>query len=550
MPSLRSLRRLAWCLVLSLLVCFVNHAESRAQESPRPNIVIILVDDMGYSDIGCYGSEIETPHIDSLAAEGLRFTQFYNCGRCCPTRASLMTGLHPHQAGIGHMTEPPERPLGIDGPYQGFLNDRCSTLAQVLRTAGYRTVMTGKWHLGYHRQECWPLQRGFERYFGCISGGCNYFRPGGDRGITEGNEPFEVGDGFYTTDAFTDKAIEYLREVNAEGDDPFFLYLAYNAPHWPLNAKWEDYLKYKGRYTEGWESLMRTRFQRQQELGLFPASLEPAPHVGPAWDSLTDEQRTDLAAIMAAYAGCIDSIDQNVGKLLTYLDESGERDNTIIFFLSDNGACQEGGVLGQGNEEMIRNPPGGVGGVHLGLAWANACNTPLRLYKHFVHEGGAATPMIVNWPAGIAAEQRGSFVREYAYLPDFMPTVMALSGAEYPGDLPPLAGTSLLPLLAAEPSPIHTDPIYWEHEGNAAMRWGDWKLVRENQKPWELYRVNEDRAELHNLADQQPDQRREMVRLWKAWADAHEVMHPQPFNMYRYLQQQRERERDNNLDKE
>lgn len=510
---------------------------------PRPNIVVILLDDMGYSDLGCYGSEIETPYIDKLASSGLRFTQFYNSGRCCPTRASLMTGLHPHQVGIGHMTESPGQPLGFEGAYQGYLNQNCTTLAEVLRTAGYHTLMTGKWHLGYHRQDCWPLQRGFDRFYGCIPGACNYFDPVGDRGIWEGNTQVEVGEGFYTTDAFTDKACDFISAANAQDDKPFFLYLAHNAPHWPLNAKWLDYQKYKGRYAAGWEALMKARLDKQQQLGLFSRDIEPAPHVGPKWDSLSDEQRVNLDAIMAAYAGCIDAIDRNVGKLLRHLEDLNQLDNTIIFLLSDNGACQEGGILGNGDEEMIKNPPPGTAGVRQGLAWANASNTPFRLYKHFVHEGGAATPMIVHWPDGIAESRRGSFVREFAYLPDFMPTCIELAGADYPKNVPASVGKSLVPVLNGIEEPVHREPIFWEHEGNAAMRWGKWKLVREYKKPWELFDIARDRTEMHNLVDIETGKAREMIAKWEAWATQHEVAYPEAFNMYQFLNAKKQRQR-------
>ena len=522
------------------LICVA--ATAFAAEAPRPNIVIILVDDMGYSDIGCYGSEIETPNIDKLATNGLRFTQFYNYGRCCPTRAALMTGLHPHQVGIGHMTEPPNTELGFEGAYQGYLNDNCVTLAQTLGAAGYQTLMTGKWHLGYHRKSTWPLQRGFDRYFGCISGACNYFRPEGDRGISDGNKRIEVGDNFYTTDAFTDKAIEFISDASEQDKDrPFFLYLAHNAPHWPLNAKWDDYKKYKGKYTGGWESLMRTRLAKQKKLGLFPDDITPAPHVGPKWDSLPARKRDDLDSIMAAYAGCIEAIDRNVGKLVRHLKELDELDNTIIFFLSDNGACQEGGVLGKGNEAMVRNPPAGTAGVRQGLAWANASNTPFRLYKHFVHEGGAATPMIAHWPNGIPKAKQGSFVRQHAYLPDFMPTCLELAGGKYPANKPPMAGRSIASLLAGGSQPVHTEPIYWEHEGNAAMRWGKWKLVREYKKPWELYNIEADRTEMKNLASANAEKRNQMVQMWEAWATKNAVAYPKAFNMYQFLNQKKKR---------
>lgn len=531
------------CLRRAILYCCCGTTLAQAADQPpRPNIVIILVDDMGFSDIGCYGGEIDTPNIDRLAAGGLRFTQFYNCGRCCPTRASLMTGLHPHQVGIGHMTEPPGQPLGIEGPYQGYLNDRGTTIAEVLGAADYHTLMTGKWHLGYHRQECWPLQRGFDRFYGCLSGACNYFKPGGDRGITRNNEPVKTDENFYTTDAFTDVACDFVSDVTQADDHPFFLYLAYNAPHWPLNAKWDEFQKYKGKYTDGWERLMQERLARQKNMGIFPEDITAAPHVGPKWNSLTHQQRDDLDSIMAAYAGCINSIDQNIGKLTRHLEKLGQLENTVIFFLSDNGACQEGGVLGRGSTEMVRNPPlETTAGVRLGLAWANACNTPFRLYKHYVHEGGACTPMIAYWPAGIA--NGGSLVREYAYLPDFMATCLDLTGADYPAAAPPCAGKSILPLLKGSQERIHTKPIYWEHEGNAAVRWNKWKLVREYKKPWELYDMASDRAEMNDLAKTQPDKKNEMAGMWENWATATQVAFPDRFNMYEFLNSKQQREK-------
>lgn len=508
-------------------------------EPPKPNIVIVLVDDMGFSDIGCYGGEIETPNLDALADSGLRFTQFYNSGRCCPTRASLMTGLHPHQVGIGHMTVPPGKSLGVKGAYQGYLNDNCTTLAQVLKSAGYHTMMTGKWHLGSGTQDLWPLQRGFDNYFGGLSGAFNYFQPGGDRGLTRNNQPVEPAADFYATDTFTDVACDYISEATAENDAPFFLYLAYNAPHWPLNPKVEDFEKYRGRYRDGWEPLMKQRLAKQKTIGLFEDDVEMAPHVGPKWDSLTDKQRDDLDARMAAYAGCIDSIDQNIGKLVRHLEEIGERDNTLILFLSDNGACQEGGKFGSGDEQVIRNPPlRTTGGPRLGLCWANACNAPFRKYKHYVHEGGACTPMIANWPSGVSKDNTGGFVRQHAYLPDVMATVIDVSGATYPADVPPCVGSSIAPLLVGSENAVHTAPIYWEHEGNAAVRWGDYKLVREYEQPWELYDISTDRTEQHDLAATDIDKRDQMIALWESWAIRHSVRFPKRFNMYEVLKSQ------------
>lgn len=524
--------RLLAALLLCLTLCPLAAADD------RPNIVVILVDDMGFSDLGCYGSEIQTPNIDSLAAGGLRFTQFCNAGRCCPTRASLLTGLHPHQVGVGHMTAPPGQPLGFEGPYQGYLNDNCVTLAEVLRSAGYHTLMTGKWHVGVDpaQQQCWPLQRGFDKYYGCLSGAINYFKPGGGRGITLGNNPVPTDEDWYATDAFTDKALEFLSAANHADDRPFFLYLAYNAPHWPLNAKRQDYEKYRGKYRQGWAPMMQARQAKQRELGLFEGEVTPAEHVGPVWDSLKPQQQDRLDAVMAAYAGCLDSVDQNIGKLLTHLDAIGERDNTLILFLSDNGACQEGGRLGGGGHRMVLDPPlETTDGPRIGLAWANACNTPFRKYKHFVHEGGHCTPMIANWPAGIPRGDSGGFVRRLAYLPDFMATCLELSGGEYPDDVPPCEGRSLLPLLTGSDAPIHAEPVCWEHEGNAAVRHGKWKLVREYKKPWELYDLEADRTELNDLAATNADKRDELIAVWESWAREKGVAFPERFNMYEFL---------------
>lgn len=537
------MKRVVMGACFSLCVClFVILAapQSNAAETSPPNIVVVLVDDMGFSDLGCYGSEIETPHIDSLAENGVRFTQFYNSGRCCPTRASLMTGLHPHQVGIGHMTAPPGKTLVAPPAYQGHLNETCVTIPQVLKSKDYHTFMTGKWHLGHADQNDWPLQRGFDRFYGGISGAFNYFKPGGDRGMTDGNEEVETEDGFYATDAFTDIACDYISEATRTDDKPFFLYLAYNAPHWPLNAKVKDFEKYRGRYTDGWEALMKARQAKQREIGLFDESVQPAPHVGPAWESLKPKKRDDLDAIMAAYAGCVDNIDQNIGRLVAHLKSIDQYENTLILFLSDNGACQEGGRLGFGDEKMVRNPPlETTNGVRQGLAWANASNTPFRLYKHFLHEGGANTPMIAHWPGGIPASRRNSFVRQPAYLPDIMATCVELAGAEMPGDVPPCEGSSFVNALIGDSEvagrPIHDSPMFFEHEGNAAMRDGDWKLVREYEKPWELYNIAEDRTELNDLATAQSDRRDRMIAAWEAWATKTEVAFPERYNMYQEM---------------
>jgi len=509
----------------------------------RPNIVIILVDDMGFSDIGCYGGEIHTPNVDGLAANGLRFKQFYNTGRCCPTRASLMTGLHPHQAGIGHMTETPQVPSPLaNEPYQGYLNNRCVTIAQLLKKAGYHTLMTGKWHLGYHRKECWPLQRGFDKYFGILSGASDYFKPIPPRGLTYMNEPVEAPEKFYTTDAFTDYACRFIEESIEAEDKPFFLYLAYNAPHWPLEAKTADLKKYDGQYKVGWHEISWRRLERQRAMGLIDPAWTPAPHEGPEWDSLSEKQKHLLSLRMAAYAACIDAVDQNIGKLMRKLKSLNKYDNTIVFFLSDNGACQEGGILGSGNEKDIRDPLStkGTAGPRCGRAWANASNTPFRLYKHFVHEGGMSTPLIVHWPAGMPAKKNGSFVESFGYLPDLMPTCLELAETSYPTQwkgksIHPMAGCSLVPLIKGDDKPIHTGPVFWEHEGNRAMRDGKWKLVWAKDGPWELHDMVKDRTEMNNLFESMPRRSANMQRMWESWARRTGVQFQTSFSYYQMI---------------
>jgi len=514
-----------------------------AQGAERPNIVIIMVDDMGFSDIGCYGGEIKTPNVDDLAAQGLRFKQFYNTGRCCPTRASLMTGLHPHQAGIGHMTETPEVPSPLQNePYQGYLNNHCVTIAQLLKGAGYHTLMTGKWHLGNHRQECWPLQRGFDKYFGIISGASDYFKPTAPRGLTYMNDAVEAPEDFYVTDAFTDYACRFVEESLEKKDKPFFLYLAYNAPHWPLEAKTEDLRKYEGKYRVGWHEISKRRLARQRALGLIGPQWTPAPHEGPRWNTLSERQRTLLDLRMAAYAACIDAVDQNIGKLVRKLKALHQFDNTIIFFLSDNGACQEGGILGSGSEAAVRNPRStrDTAGPRCGRAWANASNTPFRLYKHFVHEGGMSTPLVVHWPAGIPQAKHGSFVESMGYLPDLMPTCLELAGAQYPTHrkgqaIHPAAGLSLLPLIRGNDEPVHTGPVFWEHEGNRALRDGKWKLVWAKDGPWELFDLEKDRTEMNNLFGELPYRAATMQRTWESWARQTGVQFQTSFSYYQMI---------------
>ena len=532
----------------SLAVLAADAAEKPLRQAQdRPNIIIVMVDDMGYSDIGCYGGEIQTPNIDRLASEGVRFARFYNGSRCCPTRASLMTGLHSHLTGIGHMTNPPNskgHDAGEEFPnYRGFLNRECVTIAEALKPAGYATMIAGKWHLGFNDKDRWPLQRGFEKFYGCISGATRFFHPIEPRHMTSGNETdtemkSTTDRPFYTTDAFTDHAIRFIQEEKQGQDRPFFLYLAYTAPHWPHQAHEQDIDKYRGKYMIGWDKLREQRYQRQIELGLIDPkwALSPRAEMVPAWDTLTAAKQKEMDMRMAVYAAMVDRVDQNVGKLMKALAAQGKAENTLVLFLSDNGACAEGPVLGRGkimdpekrNQEHANN---------YGEAWANASSTPFRLYKHYTHEGGAATPFFMNWPAQI--KPQSGWYESPAQLIDVMPTLLNLAGAKYPtqfagNDMHPLRGVSLQPAFSGKPM-TRSVPMFSEHENNAFIMDGKWKLVGKGvsspkgpkKELWELYDLEADRTELNNLVKQQPERARKMMDQWDTWADDDKV-YPKP----------------------
>ena len=502
-------------------------------ENKKPNIVLVLVDDMGYSDIGCYGGEIDTPNLNSLAENGIKFTQFYNTARCCPTRASLMTGLHPHQTGIGHMTNNTQgmiHDFGVRG-YRGFLNNNCVTIGEVLQQAGYHTYLAGKWHLGTHGEEKWPRQRGFDKFFGFIPGACNYFRPSGDRGMILGNDPVEVKyDEFYTTDAFTDYGIKFIEEDKDE--KPFFLYLAYNAPHWPLQAKKEDVEKYKDKYLCGWDELREKRYSKMLELGLLDESCKLSPRDSEvrAWDAVDDDKKKEMAYRMAVYAAQIDCIDQNIGKLADYLKSTNQYDNTVFVFLSDNGACAEGGEMGGGEAENINVLDMPLFQT-IGQAWANASNTPFRRYKHYVHEGGISTPLIVHWPEKIK-KQKNTLNHSPAYLIDVMPTILDIAGAEYPktykgNNIFPIEGSSMMPLFTDGAWKEH-EYMFWEHESNCTLRMGDYKVIQKyDTGEWELYDLKNDRSELNDLSEEMPELLHEMTDKWYRLAEKYFVT-PKP----------------------
>ena len=503
------------------------------QKDSRPNIILILADDMGFSDIGCYGGEIPTPHIDKLAANGLRFQQFYNVGRCCPTRASLLTGLAPHQAGIGHMAEDPEKPgvndWGVHG-YRGYINRNSVTIAEVLKEAGYHTYMSGKWHVGMHGQEKWPLQRGFERYYGVLSGGASHLQPFPPRGITVDNEPPTYPDansGFYDTDAFADNAIRFIREQ--KDDKPFFLYLANTAPHWPLQAKKEDYERFVGKYLKGWDAVSQDRFHELVKAGVVKEEWGLAEREVRPWSQLTQKEKEDVDFRMAVYAAQVYNMDYNIGRLVDMLQKSGKLDNTLILFLSDNGAAAEPGKELGGKDQSEVNDPLKFWAVSYGKGWAQASNTPFRKYKVETYEGGIATPFIAHWPVGIRS-QAGKWSKIPYSLIDVLPTLVEVAGARYPltyhngNKIIPIEGISMLPVFKTGKGKAH-EYLYWEHEDNCAIRWGKWKAVKKlHDTTWELYDMEADRTERHDLAARHPALVKKLDTEWYRWAHSHHVL--------------------------
>ncbi len=527
----------------------------------RPNIIVVLVDDMGYSDLGCYGGDVQTPNIDKLAAEGVRFTSFYNCARSCPSRASLLTGLYPHQAGIGRMTFDEKQP-----GYRGTLSKQAVTIAEVLKQSGYQTGMVGKWHVAETPlrpdQRQWlghqvsydtfadpanyPVNRGFTDYYGIIYGVADYFDP---FSLVEGNKPVaSVPEDYYATDAFSDKAISYV-EKYANANAPFFLYLSYTAPHWPLQAHPEDIEKYKDSYTSGWEAVRENRYQRMTEKGLFDPKTAPLSkrqfndkwedNPTAAWD----------ARAMAVHAAMVDRIDQGIGRLLAKLKETKQLDNTIILFLSDNGCspedCQNYSPGDNDRPDMMRNGepiiypkqkkvfPGPENVfASIGSKWANVANTPFRFWKAKMYEGGICTPMIAHWPKGI--KDKGSINRSTGHVIDIMATCLEAADAKYPENydgntILPLEGKSLLPVLKTGSRSAH-DAIYFEHFGEKAVINHDgWKIVQEGgkNKVWELYNLNADRTETKELSTEYPQKVEELSRKYEAWAARAQVL-PMP----------------------
>jgi arylsulfatase A-like enzyme len=540
------------------LTLFFTLAAPAWEEPHRPNIVVILADDMGFSDIGCFGGEIATPHLDALAAGGLRFTQFYNTARCCPTRASLLTGLYPHQAGVGHMLENTGKP-----GYTGGLNSTCRTIGGIARSAGYRTYAVGKWHVtnstaadGPHAN--WPLKRGFDRFYGTIHGAGSFFDPSSlvrdDTMISAYADPEYKPETYYYTDAISDHAGRFIREHQRDhADKPFLMYVAYTAAHWPMHALPADIARQKGKYDQGYESIRRGRLQKAAKLGLVDPSQGMAPPVGD-WEK---QDKAWEAACMEVYAAMVERMDKGIGQVVEELRKAGRLDNTLILYLQDNGGCAEPmGRSGNKNHPDIPRPasptlpvmkptdfaaagsvpaqtrdgypvrmgkkvmPGPADTyVAYGRNWATVSNTPFREYKHWVHEGGISTPLIAHWPNGFSA--KGELRKQPGHLIDIMATVKDLTGAQYPANATPLVGKSLINAFLNKP--IEREAIYWEHEGNRAVRQGDWKLVAKHQGDWELYNIATDRVEANNQAAKHPEKIRDLAAMYEAWAKRSQV---------------------------
>jgi len=546
--------------------CPADEQQTDSQEDTRPNIVLIMGDDMGYSDIGCYGSEVETPNLDRLATNGIRYTQFYNCARCCPTRASLLTGLYSHQAGMGLMTGDRGWPA-----YRGQLNDRCMTIAEVLRTSGYKTYMSGKWHVARNTspdgdKSCWPRQRGFDKFYGTIIGAGSFFDPTTlcreNKFITPVNDTAYKPDRYYYTNAISDNAIEFLQQhARDDASNPFFLYVSYTAAHWPLHALEKDIEKYKGRYDGGYQTIREARIAKGIELGVIDDRWDIS-ELELDWDST--KNKAWERRCMEVYAAQIDSMDQGIGRLISQLEKQGALENTLIFYLQDNGGCAE--TMGRndnldaikdlkfapmGPDELqtkiwprmqtrdgraVKTGPRTMPGaedtyVAYGKGWANVSNTPFRFYKHFSHEGGISSPLIVHWPKGIQVSNRNQISHAPGHVMDIMATCVDVSRSKYPPNgidgeiLTPLQGMSLAPTFIKpgdEHTKFHGRTLAFEHHGNRALRRGVWKFVaraNESDEQWHLFNMKNDRTETRDLATEYPEKVAELRKAWRDWAD-------------------------------
>ena len=489
------------------------------QQAAKPNIVVILLDDVGYSDFGCYGSEVPTPNIDKLAQNGIRMQHFYNMARSTPSRACLLTGLYPHQVGCGSLNPVPGHPN-----YQAFTNERNNFLPEVLKSVGYFNVVTGKWHIGAFKGVL-PNKRGFDRSFISPAGGyyfphvvnnkkdkVNEQNPGRfvfikDDKTVRFDDP-EAPKNWYSTQLWTDTGLNYIDEAIGK-KQPFFWYLAYNGAHFPLQAPAETIKKYKGKYMAGFEKIRNARYAKQLKLGLFDKKdlLTPRNPKCPDWDTLSAEQKDKFDTQMAVYAAVMEELDKGIGKVLDHLKEKGVLDNTLILLMSDNGGNGEHDVWGTCEG---KNPGAAGSNLLLGSAWADVANTPFFLYKHHGHEGGCNTPLIISYPNGINKKLNGTIDKKnYGHFVDIMTTLVDLTGATYPkthngNDVPPMEGVSLLPILKGG-TVVHDKPTIVEHEGNKMLRDGEWKIVQENKETtWNLYNIKNDPTEMHDLAAQNP----------------------------------------------
>jgi arylsulfatase A-like enzyme len=550
---------LAWLMIQQAVIAQVGGkpSDSFIQPKKQPNVLIVLADDLGYSDLSCYGGEIATPALDQLAKKGIRYSDFYTSARGCPSRASLLTGLYPHQAGVGSLaTLRPDDERG--SAYLGHLNDSCVTLAEILLAQGYSTWMVGKWHLGIPG----PIGRGFQNYFGFknfLAYAEDQWSPDSYVRLPVQRPEIDYSDTtFYATDVFVDYAVEFIQQAQQQPEKPWFLYLAHSSPHFPIQAPKEDIDRFVTIYRKGWDVLREARLERMKKLGFVPnnASLPPREIVpidataiangypgqpNPAWNDLPEERREDLARRMATYAAMVKHIDQGMARLVTAIDKTHELDNTLILFLSDNGACYEWGPFGFDGEsrrgftkmlqgdELKQMGQAGTASAY-GSAWANLSNTPLRLYKHFCHEGGLRSPLIVHWPKGIA--KPGSIIQEPTHLMDIFPTVLDLAKITYPREhagrqLRPLEGTSLIPSLQGQALPPRD--LAFEHQEARAVRRGPHKLVWGKRMletaRWELYHLTDDPFERHDLAAEKPQLVDELSLAWLEWAERVQV-HP------------------------
>lgn len=495
-----------------------------------PNVVVILADDLGFSDLGCFGGEIETPHLDALAAEGVRMSAFYTTPRCSPSRAALLTGRHPHSVGVGILTTD-DRPFG----YPGSLTTEVPTVAERLRRLGYATALVGKWHLSSNvatPDETWPTRRGFDEFYGILGGASSYYQPP----LRRGEERIEAvpGDGYYVTDDLSARALEFVGRA-ADAGVPFFLYLAYTAPHWPLHAPADAVARCRDRYVAGWDALREARVRRLERIGIAPpgGGLADDPDV-PDWESASD--RAWEAERMATYAAQVEIMDAGIGRVLGALEAHGVRDDTLVVFLSDNGASAEelpfsrvpdpdtcppltrdGAEVRVGNDPAVPSGPA-RGYSSYGRSWAHLSNAPFRLYKKWVHEGGIASPLIARWPSGGVVG--GAVGSAPAHVIDLVPTIAEAVGDRGAAD----PGVSLLPVWRGGGAEGAERDLFWEHMGNAAVRRGRWKLVREALAPWELYDLDRDRGETDDVAARHPEIVEELARAWQEWADASGVL--------------------------